>query len=267
MLPVKLIVTDMDGTLLNSQKQLPPDLNEVLLALKAKNIKFVIASGRQYYNVAALFPEHYRDMVIIAENGGYISAFGEMVHFDPLTTDQLQGMMSLVETLDNVYPVFACQSGAYTLDTVPEETLQQMKAYYTRLETVSHWQKLPEPVCKVAVCDPQGASDHAFPICHKISNTHPELLAVLSGDIWVDMARTTTNKGCAVENLQKEFGISYEETMVFGDYLNDYTMMQTGKYSFAMANALDELKAAANYEAPSNDDWGVTKTIRALCLE
>ena len=61
--------------------------------------------------------------------------------------------------------------------------------------------------------------------------------------------------------IQKKYNISYDETMAFGDYLNDYEMMQTCYYSYAMENAHEDLKAICNFNAPSNDEFGVITTI------
>ena len=58
--------------------------------------------------------------------------------------------------------------------------------------------------------------------------------------------------------------ISPDETMVFGDYLNDYEMMKQGYFSYAMANAHPDLKAISNFETLSNDEDGVLYIIRQL---
>ena len=62
---------------------------------------------------------------------------------------------------------------------------------------------------------------------------------------------------------QKNLGISYDETMIFGDYLNDYSMMTSGKYSFAMKNAHPQLKEISNFiTKKDNHENGVLETIK-----
>ena len=83
----------------------------------------------------------------------------------------------------------------------------------------------------------------------------------MSGNAWVDMMKAGVNKGSAVRHLQQQYGISYGETMVFGDYLNDWEMMQAAYYSFAMANAHPALKTVSHFQAKSNDENGVLEAI------
>lgn len=87
---------------------------------------------------------------------------------------------------------------------------------------------------------------------------------VLSSEIWVDIIPLGASKGAAIQKLQKQLNIKPEECVAFGDYLNDYEMMQSVYYSYAMENAIPELKKVARYIAPPNYENGVTTTIRSL---
>ena len=70
------------------------------------------------------------------------------------------------------------------------------------------------------------------------------------------------NKGEAIKIIQENYNISFDETMAFGDYLNDFEMMQNCKYSYAMENAHPKLKEICNYRAKSNDEDGVVDAIK-----
>ena len=70
---IKLIATDMDGTFLDSQKKFSPEFIDIFYKLKEKGIKFVIASGNQYYRLYQKFVPISEDMYFIAENGSYIA--------------------------------------------------------------------------------------------------------------------------------------------------------------------------------------------------
>ena len=82
--------------------------------------------------------------------------------------------------------------------------------------------------------------------------------------MWTDRSLATTNKGRGLIALQKKYDIAPDETMVFGDYLNDYEMMKQGYFCYAMANAHPDLKAISNFETLSNDEDGVLYIIRQL---
>ena len=78
----------------------------------------------------------------------------------------------------------------------------------------------------------------------------------------MDFMNIGVNKGTAIERIQEAYDITYDETMAFGDYLNDYEMMQSCKYSYAMGNAHPKLKEISNYQAKSNDEDGVMEVIK-----
>lgn len=90
---------------------------------------------------------------------------------------------------------------------------------------------------------------------------------VLSSNIWVDIIPLGINKDVAIQKLQEKLNIKPEECVAFGDYLNDYEMMQSVYYSYAMENAIPELKQAARYIAPANYKNGVVKTIRKILAQ
>ena len=86
----------------------------------------------------------------------------------------------------------------------------------------------------------------------------------ISGDMWMDCMAMGVCKGQAIEVLQKGLEIKPEETMAFGDQLNDMEMLEQAYYSFAVANAREEVKKAARFHADSNVNGGVLKILKLL---
>ncbi|MBC7688706.1 MAG: HAD hydrolase family protein, partial [Aquabacterium sp.] len=86
----------------------------------------------------------------------------------------------------------------------------------------------------------------------------------ISGHIWLDLSHKLANKGRAINVLQQKFNISPNETMVFGDYLNDLEMMQQASFSYAMENAHEDIKNAARFITKSNEEDGVTIVLQEL---
>jgi hydroxymethylpyrimidine pyrophosphatase-like HAD family hydrolase len=74
----------------------------------------------------------------------------------------------------------------------------------------------------------------------------------------------SATKGAAVRAVQAALGVGPDQTMVFGDFLNDLEMMDAATYSFAMANAHPLLKERASWTAPANSANGVVRTIRTV---
>ena len=88
-----------------------------------------------------------------------------------------------------------------------------------------------------------------------------------AGHQWVDVIDPNLSKGTALKALQEELGILPEETMVFGDQMNDMEMLEQAYYSFAVANARQEVKEAARFMADSNVNQGPMKIMKLLLNE
>ena len=124
--------------------------------------------------------------------------------------------------------------------------------------------EVPEPFIKVSAYRPTGID----PATRQLRERYQDLLKItISGDMWMDCMAPGINKGGAVKLLQESLGITPEETMVFGDQMNDIEMMQQAYYSFAVGNARPEVKAAARFQADVNVKDGVLKVLRLLVQE
>ena len=115
-------------------------------------------------------------------------------------------------------------------------------------------------VCKVAFFDEGDAAAHELPaLKERLGGRHA---VILSGENWVDVMRPGVSKGRAMQMLQQLKGLTPENCMAFGDYLNDLELLESVSESYAMENALEELKRVAKYIAPGNDENGVMRVIR-----
>lgn len=90
---------------------------------------------------------------------------------------------------------------------------------------------------------------------------------IKSGDHWVDLLHKNANKGAMIGKLQEKYGISKEQTVVFGDYDNDLEMFDYSINGYAMADARDVVKAKANFICESNADNAVLNKIKRNCRD
>ncbi len=253
----------MDGTLLSSNKQLPRDFLAVFNRLKAEGIQFVVASGRQYYTLEDEFKHLNHNIVFVAENGGFIKwSGGEMVTRSVKPKDA-SGLINRIRAIEGANIVLCGKDGAYVEDT-SKDFVSEMSKYYVRHKIVEDLTFVQDDILKIAVNDFSNMESSTYPQLKELSN---DFQISTSSPIWLDIMPKGTNKGNAIKFLQEKFGVSKEQTVVFGDYLNDLEMMTEAKYSYAMANAHSLVKEAAAFEALSNDQEGVTKAIIALLDE
>ncbi|WP_405866810.1 MULTISPECIES: Cof-type HAD-IIB family hydrolase [unclassified Streptomyces] len=258
---IRLVVTDMDGTLLDDAKRMPSGLWETLAELRRRGVLFSPASGRQYATLAREFAEVAEGMVFIAENGTYVVRDGVELSSDPLVPDVVAGVVHAVRRLvaegADVGAVVCGKRSAY-VERSDEPFLAEVRRYYVEHRVVEDATALDDDVIKVALFDFGSAERTTAPALESFTATHQ---VVVSGEHWVDVMNRTANKGAALRRLQRELGITPAQTMVFGDYLNDLEMLDAADWSFAMANAHPDVIARARHLAPSNNDNGVLRTV------
>ena len=98
---IKMVATDMDGTLVNSKKELPDNLTPMIETLRRHGIKFVVASGRQYYNLLNVFEQVRDKVVFIAENGAMIFDGDKNIFCDEIEKAHLFELYDVIKDIPN----------------------------------------------------------------------------------------------------------------------------------------------------------------------
>lgn len=262
---IKLIASDMDGTLLNDKKELPGDFFEVFEKLEQRNIHFTVASGRSFDAVAHLFPEEYRSRLdFICDNGANIIHSGRQVHITPLDRSTFEELIGFLEELDGVRILVCAGKGTYHLNADPEFSAEIAK-YYKNHIVCEDFRSIDDIIYKLAVFDEKGTREHAKPAIDAAFGDR--LNAQVSGPHWIDIMSSGVSKGAALKQLGDILGISAEDTMAFGDFWNDAEMLRYAGWSFAMENGDSEVKQIAKMLAESNNSGGVVKAIRRYALQ
>ncbi|MDX1544945.1 MAG: HAD family hydrolase [Christiangramia sp.] len=260
---IKLIVTDVDGTLLNDNHELHPDFWKVEEQLTQKGILFSIASGRQFYNLESKFERIKDRTMFFAENGTYVSHKGKELYVNPIEKTAAIEFIEMGRKLEHTNLVLCGKESAY-IETDDREFFTEISKFYERLQVVEDLTKVEDTYLKVTLCNFNGVEDNTFP--HFVDYTDRYKVAI-AAKVFIDITALDANKGNAIKGIQKELGISPEETLVFGDYLNDLEMMKVAKHSYAMKNAHPEIIQASNFvTSHDNNDNGVLRTIESLGL-
>lgn len=257
---IKLITTDLDGTLLNSKKEVPEGFREWVL--KHKEIKMVIASGRQYYNIRKLFPGMEDSLVFMADNGGLVFENNKTIYINEMKKEDVIYCIEQFHEKEKLPVILSGEKSAY-MEHSTEEAENNAHMYYERLEFTSDLRKCTQKdkIVKIAVFIEGHKAEKRY---NRLGDFHNRLEAALSGDCWIDIANKNADKGNAIMILQEKYGISAIQCMAFGDYLNDLHMLLRCAESYAMKNAHPLLKEIAKYTAPSNDDNGVMKILTGM---
>ncbi|MDW8802324.1 Cof-type HAD-IIB family hydrolase [Clostridium sp. A1-XYC3] len=260
---IKLIATDMDGTLLNEQDKINEEFFHVLNELREKNILFTAASGRQYYNLLNKFSKAKDDILYVAENGSYVIFRGEELYSSVIDKTVVKSLLDLGRQIEDCELIICGKKSAY-VEKNHKKFIEEVERYYLKYEIVDSLDHVDDDILKVTLCDFKGALENSNKIFK--ASYGDTLQITVSGKIWLDVINKDVNKGTAIKLLQEKFNIKPEETMVFGDYFNDIEMFKSAYYSYAMANAPEEVKKHSRFIAESNRDNGVLKVIKDKIL-
>ena len=114
---IKLIVTDMDGTFLNDKKEISSEFWDVFKKLKEKNIKFVVASGRQYQNLKEQFEPIKDEIIFVAENGSYIVEKEKELYSRTLSKEAIEKFVNIGREIKTTNIVLCGKKSAYIENT------------------------------------------------------------------------------------------------------------------------------------------------------
>lgn len=259
---VKLIATDLDGTMLDDSKRLPENFDEVLDGLREKHIRFAVSSGRSFCTLKTQFGRYIDDMIFICDNGAYVYLNGKTLSVSTLPRDAVRNIVRFCEELG--LTVLLCGRDGTWHNATDPEMVEEIAGYYVNHRYLDELSAFDDDIFKVAVHEDGGIEHSALP---KLMERYGDYFNVqLSGKYWVDIMNSGITKGSALHRIQNELGVGYEETMSFGDYLNDVEMLENSYYSFSMANSHLKVKKAANFSTGTNNENSVMKEIIALCF-
>ncbi|MEP4947382.1 MAG: HAD family hydrolase [Flavobacteriaceae bacterium] len=257
---IKMVVTDMDGTLLNSNHEVSDRFFEIFEELKQKNIQFVAASGRQYHSMVDKLKTIQDDVIFVAENGALIKKQEEVLLTTPISRNNIEPILELFATEQDIHPI-VCSKDVAFLHNSSIKYLDNLSEFFSKYKIVENQSLVDDEILKIAIYHFENAEKYIYPSVKYLEN---ELKVKVSGSNWVDVSHRNAHKGYAMEKLMQTYGVASDEIMVFGDYNNDLEMLQLSEYSFAMANAHPNVKKVSKFETSSNNDYGVERILEKL---
>lgn len=251
---IKLVATDMDGTFLDSDKEFDPRFIDVFHELKKLGIQFVVASGQQYYRLYQRFIPMSEDMCFIAENGTYVAMGSQKLFANEIKRELVDQAVEIIENTPRLFMIMCGTKAAY-IEKKYRDYEYEVKKYYCMYEFVDSFDDVDDEIIKLAIYDPEYRIKEL--LNDVLLQLPKELKTVTSGNEWMDITNKEANKGLSMIFLQEYLGIHDDEAVAFGDQMNDYELLKSVKYSFAMDNAVDAIKEIAYGIVPSNIEQGV----------
>ncbi|OTN88172.1 hypothetical protein A5819_000624 [Enterococcus sp. 7E2_DIV0204] len=261
---VKMIAVDMDGTFLNSQQDYDREtFNQLYRQMKQQDIRFVIASGNQYYQLKSFFPEIAEELSFVAENGAYVVSEGKEIFTGEIDPNVIQEVLTILAGFKEGHTILCGKNSAYVAASEPDTFVEHGRKYYHRLKKVANLTEVREDTLfKFALSFPVEQVGAVLEQLHLALGD--KVIPVSSGHGDVDLIIPGIHKAHGLLQLQELWGIKNHEIAAFGDSGNDLEMLKHAHYSYAMSNGQPKVKVAAKEIILSNDENGVLIKIAEL---
>jgi Cof subfamily protein (haloacid dehalogenase superfamily) len=260
---IKLIVSDIDGTLVNNENQISTLTSDLVKKLKKKNILFSFASQRVHSSIVPLAKELDVQIPYISLNGALIQDYksGNVLNKSVIDKKYVEKAINLA---DKFYIKIAlCYNDriVYTEDnSVLRDFMSRLGTTYSMVESYDDYL---DNVLEIIMCGNdrkimktiQGKMTLPFGLRLKVKYYRSQ---TFQGVFNVEVLRKGVNKKTGLKILTDHLNIKKNEVMVFGDWYNDRDLFQFGGTNIALDNAVDELKDMADHICDkSNDDDGI----------
>lgn len=263
----KLIALDLDGTLTDKNKNILEETKQELIKLAKKGVVIVLASGRP---TAGIFKEAKE--LTLDQVGGYLLSFNGARVLDYKNNQVVYEQTLKPEVAHEMYDrakYFGLSPLTYSPTEIITEDIGdhwiQLESFTTKMP-IRHVQDFKKEidfdVNKVLIT---GEPDYVASIIDEFAKPYQGKMSIYRSDpYFIECMANGIDKAASLSALCKQLGIKQEETIAFGDGYNDLSMIEYCGYGVAMENAIDEVKARADYITLSNNDNGVAYCLKQL---
>ena len=265
---IKIVATDMDGTLLDPRGQLDlPRLEKILDKLDQRGIRFVIATGNEVHRMRQLLKYLVERVVLVVANGARIFENDELLQaqtWDDAMVDRALDHFKGRECQDQ-FVVTGMNGGFVKEGTVFTEldkfmTPEMIEKLYQRMNFVDEFDSsLFGGVLKMSMVVGEERLDSVLQEVNDLFDGR--VRAVSSGYGCIDILQDGIHKAWGLVELLKRWNLKPEQIMAFGDSENDIEMLELAGISYAMENAEEAVKRVATKVAPANSQAGVYKVL------
>lgn len=258
---IKLIASDMDGTLLDENGQVPPETFDLILALRERGVRFVASSGRRYDRLCDFFSPVKDRMDFVASNGAQVFADGVQIDREVYSHLAIRRLAKTVAMFPNMHLALFDRTKSYLLDDEDKFVREVDKD----LPNVERIYELPSPqvsIIKASIfCDDGNVMDNAYVLQRELGGL---FTFAPSGSSYIDAMQPGISKASGIAQVMEYHGVDASEVMAFGDAMNDYEIIRFVGTGCAMANGRPALRAVADRVIGSNVEHAVQSEMRRL---
>jgi Cof subfamily protein (haloacid dehalogenase superfamily) len=285
---IKLIASDMDGTLLNRKHKIDKETVIAINKAEEAGIVFAISTGREYDTVEPLLKENNITCQCVLMNGAeYRDEYGNILEEINIELDKASKIINILHEEKVCARIFT-NKGIYTTDS-KEEALKEMvyrtlsfnpeltkdkaieiakmQPYFINLNYISDLDEFLNSGIEVRKF---VAFHNDIELINKMKKVIGEIEGIAVSSSFMDnieITHVTAQKGIILAKVAEKMGFKRDEVLVLGDSFNDYSMFTEFSESVAMGNAIPEIKEIAKYITDTNDNLGVAKAIYKVLEE
>lgn len=259
---IKLIASDMDGTLLDNNSRVPPETFDLIRALEDHGVHFCVTSGRRYDTLCRFFEPVRDQMDFVASNGTQVYVDGQLVDREVYSTAALRRLKRAIDMFDCLHLSLFDHDTDYLLDEV---------AYYHReldkdLPNIEHVGVMPGPevsIIKASICCDKldAVMDMAYALQRELGDA---FTLAPSGSMWIDVVPRGVSKATGLAQVMQAQDMKPQEVMAFGDAMNDYEVLRMVGHPRAMANGRYAIRQIAEKVVGTNAQHSVQEEMRAV---
>lgn len=265
---IKMVVTDIDGTILKKDFTISNNVINTIKKLTQNNIKVVLATGRMYCAAVKIANMLDINTPLICYQGALIKNFynnDNTLYIDPVKPNLASEILNVLKT-KNIH------TNLYLNDRLFCENDNQIIKDYTNKRLIPYSVvnnlldlDLNNQVNKILAID--NDSQVIENLTSELKNKYNDSLYVVrSTKNFCEISSKNSNKGLAVKFLANLFKINKNEILAIGDEDNDIDLLKSADYKIAMGNASEKLKANADFITKSIDEDGFVYAINKYCL-
>lgn len=263
---IKLVAVDEDGTFLRDHKHYDTQrFGRVFERMERAGVHFVVATGNQRYQVESLFPAHAHRMGIVAASGAYVIDGGEEVFLAHASDEAVARMIDACHKEPDVPFAMLGVAGTYVERGASREFFDDMALYSTRIAWVDNFSDVEDKILMFSSVVDESRVEQEIERYRTVVGKHMDVTG--AGDGYFDVICPRVNKAVGLGHLLERYGIEPSECIAFGDSDNDLDMLRFVGRSYAMQNAPDNVKAAADCIAPPCTEDGVLQVLDELFPE
>ena len=257
---IKLIASDMDGTLLDEDGRLPEETFQLIEELREVGISFATSTGRRFDTLQELFAPVVDHMDFVASNGAQVVVDGVLIDREVFSHASLQRLLRTIGMFDNLHLALFDRTNSYLFDDEScfERELDKNLPNPVRTE------RLPSAeisILKASLYCDEDVMDTSYALSRELGE---DFVFAPSGNKWIDVMQRGVSKATGIRQVMDARGVSADEVIAFGDSMNDYEIMRMVGTSVAMDNARPAIKKIASRQIGTNADHSVQREMRRI---